>query len=459
MLNTNKYLNIYIILIVFYLNFISILTSNIILPIKQDPYKFFYYYITLYFGSQKTPQSFILDTTSSLISSPCNLCTSCGYHSNEYYNITNPNNEVLSCDDKCTKLSGTCNEKQCGFKYDYYENMYYKGVYVNQNIYFNKNSEKPYELVVGCTLNETNYLIAQEPDGIMGINNDDNSFINMLYKHKIIQNNLFSICLNRSEGYLSLGNTFNKNEMKYIDYEITQEKYYKINIDSLVLNDKNYEINNYAIIDSTATLSAFPEKIFEELVDKIIRICTEDKCGKLIKNKNYGLCANFKDNNEMINMINNWPVIKINFKKNIEYIWRPDNYWINITSDVNYRACFGFESTSENFITLGFSFMRGYNLIFDKENTKIWMEESDCNENQKKSNKTISIITTNLKEGKNKINIIKITTIIIITIIILMVISKLLYNLIIRLNLRRKGFKKLNVKKTKNMKKITMIKK
>ena len=45
----------------------------------------------------------------------------------------------------------------------------------------------------------------------MGLNNDKNSFINRLYKQKIISKNLFSILLNQKKyGYLSLGETNKK---------------------------------------------------------------------------------------------------------------------------------------------------------------------------------------------------------------------------------------------------------
>ena len=215
------------ILILIILNIIKI--RNIILPIKIEPDKLFYYYITLFYGELKIPQTFIIDTTSSITSSPCSLCSTCGYHSNEWYSIHDEENQVLSCNNECRDLSGKCQNNQCSYKYDYYEDAYIKGVYVKENIRFEKNSSESYNLIIGCTLKETNYIIAQNSDGIMGLNNDKNSFINSLYKSKIISNNLFTIYLNQNNsGILSLGEIYTHGnsleQINYVSFFIDKEK-------------------------------------------------------------------------------------------------------------------------------------------------------------------------------------------------------------------------------------------
>ena len=359
-------------------------SNNFLLPINIEKDKLFYYYVTLYFGEEKVPQTFTLDTTSSLISSPCNLCKSCGFHANEYYNITNQENQVLSCNDlNCGKLSGNCEEEKCSYQYNYYEDAYIKGVFVNNEIRFKNDSSESYKMTIGCTLNETNYIIAQESDGIMGLNNDDNSFINRLYKNKIISNNLFSLCLtHENTGYFSLGEIYDKyhlsSKIYYIPFTIDrEEKYYKIGIKSFEIGEKNFDFNGEAIIDSTATLTLFPKNLYESIVNEIINKCTDSLCGKLVKNKNFGLCAVYKNETLMINSVKNWFDILINFKK-LKFIWKAENYWVDISTESNYRACFGFESTDEDIITLGTTFFHGIDVIFDRDNNKIGFVESDC---------------------------------------------------------------------------------
>ena len=369
-----------------------ILIRTIILPIKIKQEKIFYYYTTLYYGEEKAPQDFIIDTTSSLISSPCNLCKDCGYHTNEWFNITNQENQLLNCDNNiCGELSGNCENNQCTYKYDYYEDAFIKGVFVNEKISFD-NSLNLYDITIGCTLNETNYIIAQDSDGIMGLNNDDNSFINRLYKKKIISNNLFTIFLDQNNiGYLSLGEIYKQyhtsENINYIPFSVDEDKYYTIKINSFEINNINIDYSINAIIDTTASLTSFPSDLFNSIVSEFDKKCTEDSCGKLVKNRNFGVCAIFKDREEMISKIKNWLEIKINFI-DFKFEWKPKNYWVDISTEHTARACLGFEETKEKIITLGTTFLHGNDIIFDRENNKIGFAEVNFNMNKFDYNNT-----------------------------------------------------------------------
>ena len=57
-------------------------------PLYGNSTDFMYYYVTMYFGSQRQPQTLIVDTGSSVAAIPCKeLCAhgSCGHHINELY--------------------------------------------------------------------------------------------------------------------------------------------------------------------------------------------------------------------------------------------------------------------------------------------------------------------------------------------------------------------------------------
>ena len=374
---TKKYFIYAFILIIFRI-------KNILLPINIESNKLFYYYTTLYYGKQNIPQTFIIDTTSSIISSPCSLCSTCGYHSNEWFNISDNENEILSCNDYCRDLSGNCENNQCSYKYDYYENAYIKGVYVKENISFEQNSSDSYIITIGCTLNETNYIIAQDSDGIMGLNNDENSFINILYKSKIISNNLFTIYLNQNNsGFLSLGEiNIHKNfydQINYVPFIIDNNNYYTLEVNSLEVNGKIIDCKKIAILDTSASLSSFPEQIYEQIIKEFDEKCHDNTCGKLIKNRNFGVCSIFNNEHEMLSNIKNWLNISINFQQ-YRFEWNPKNYWVNISTEHNFRACLGFESTEEDIITLGTTFFHGYDVIFDRETNEIGFLEINNNE-------------------------------------------------------------------------------
>ena len=134
------------------------------------------------------------------------------------------------------------------------------------------------------------------------------------------------------------------------------------------------------IIDTTATLTSFPKDLYDSIINEFDKKCREDLCGKLVKNRHFGVCGIFSDENEMMSKIKYWLNIKINFKE-YKYDWRPGNYWVNISTEHTYRACLGFESTTEDVITLGTTFMHGYDVIFDRKNSKIGFIDVNSNLN------------------------------------------------------------------------------
>ena len=81
----------------------------------------------------------------------------------------------------------------------------------------------------------------------------------------------------------------------------------------------------------------------------------------------------------MMTKIKHWLKITINFNE-YKYEWDPNNYWVNITSEHTFRACLGFESTKEKVITLGTTFMHGYDVIFNREKNKIGFAKVDPNQ-------------------------------------------------------------------------------
>ena len=66
-----------------------------------------YYYTYLYLGSPPKKQSYILDTGSSITTSPCSLCTTCGKHKNGLYQISN--DQIIKCSNNfCSYVNSKC---------------------------------------------------------------------------------------------------------------------------------------------------------------------------------------------------------------------------------------------------------------------------------------------------------------------------------------------------------------
>ena len=412
--------------------------SKFVLNVKGNSEYLYFYYITLFMGNKKQNQSFIIDTTSSITTSPCSLCESCGDHLNEYY-IINDTSSIINADSKeCNYLPNIFNdtfelnlnyfvEKNCKF-FSEIENEKIYGLYLENSVSFesilsniNNNDniedfiseEDEFQIPIGCSLKETGFLQSSLADGIIGLNNNNKSFVSMLYRNEIIKNNLFSLCLDRDGGYLSLGEIDTKYhicpEIKFIDYNKSKELY-ELDIEKIIIKDIEIQSNYTSILNSASTLSYFPEIIFNNISMAFFAACSEydRQCGKIKRIEGYGICLDFKNNNDSIKAIKYiLPIIKINFKKYI-FNWEPKDYTLNYTYKNKIRICLGID-TEKNLdkIILGTNFMHGHDIIFDRENGKIGFCEASCGRNISEKNERLSNKNKKEEERKKIVNVIK----------------------------------------------------
>ena len=352
-----------------------------------------YYYTTLFLGKNKTSQVYILDTGSSITTSPCDQCISCGNHLNQKYPLENTS-KILSCNDKKCKISSNsrCLNNKCSFQISYAEGSKLSGIYVDQEVFFEKINMEPnitnesYSIPIGCTTKETHLFKTQLADGIMGLNNNQNSFVGMLYKLGIIRKNIFSLCLEHDGGYFSIGKIYDEfhytKDIQYVDLINKNNRNYIINLKYLKIGEDQIDFNNgQAVIDSGTTFTYFPKKKFEEIMNKILDKCKlSKKCGNLQKTTNFGYCVLIKDENELNKIVNEgWGNITFKFD-DYEFIWTPKNYYyVYKPSKKEYNVCLGFDEANRGDVLLGTTFMHGFDVIFDKEKDRIGFVEANCN--------------------------------------------------------------------------------
>ena len=414
--------------------------SKFILNVRGNSDNLYFYYITLFMGNKKENQSFIIDTTSSITTSPCTLCASCGDHLNEYYIINDTSSIIGMNSIECDYLPNVFNDtsefkinkyfekKNCKF-FSELENEKIFGLYLEHSVAFESilsnindeendedyiSEENEFQLPIGCSLKETGFLQSTLSDGVVGLNNNNKSFVSMLYRKELIKNNLFSLCLNREGGYLSLGEIDTKyhicSEVKFIDYNQSKESY-EVETEKIVIKDIEIQTNYTSIINSASTFSYFPEIIFNNISMAFFAACSEydGQCGKLKRIEGYGICSDFKSNNDSIKAIKYiFPLIKINFK-NYEFNWEPKDYSLNFTYKNKFRICFGIDTEKDlDKIILGTNFMHGHDIIFDRENGKIGFCEASCGRNISEKNERLSKKTLIEKEREKIVNNIKI---------------------------------------------------
>lgn len=365
-----------------------------------------YYYTNLYLGNEMKKQTYILDTGSSITTSPCKpYCKKCGTHLNSYHNV-NDKSKIISCNnEKCRIVKSYCgSENRCSFRTSYSEGSSLEGIYINELINFiddKSKSNSGHLAPIGCTTSENHLFFTQKADGIMGLANNENNFVSVMDKVGAIENNIFSLCFAQVGGYFSLGEintTFHREEISFLNME-KNSFFYSLNMNNIYINNKKiskYQKNKFSnIIDSGTTISYFPDEIFDEIVDNVKSICNsfENKngCGKYQYDKDFGPCFLFESTQKMDEAIYQyWPNISF-ILENYKYKWTPDEYIFNDTNTKRIRGCMGFNKQGGRRFTFGSTWMIDHEIIFDRKNGKIGIAESNCDKNKNKSMNYIGI--------------------------------------------------------------------
>ena len=387
------------------------LHSKLLQTVYSESFSKNYYYTTLYVGPNRVKQTYVIDTGSSIMSSPCSPCKDCGQHKYNYYSVPNKKNKNLKCDDKvCKMLPATnCkykkdkeeNKKSCSYDVEANAGDGIKGYYLNNIVYFevDKNLSAPfhrktyrsYALPVGCTTGEYGKYKELNADGIMGVNYNDKSFIDLLYNLKIINRNMFSLCFGLRGGYMSLGEidaTYHRSrKINYVPL-LTSDVYYLIKVKGITVGNNNINNKNStivsksdAIIDTGNTISYFPSYIYKPLIKEFNNHCKEEngQCGKFKFEPEYGYCASFKDRETLFRAIyKHWPNITLNLHQDNTYVWKPINYYYYYLKNDVRKACLGFNSHKSQNIILGTNFIHGHDIIFDRAKKLLGFVPADC---------------------------------------------------------------------------------
>ena len=384
--------------------------SKLLQTVYSDSFSKNYYYTTLYVGDNKVKQTYVIDTASSIMSSPCSPCAECGKHKSPYYFDLNHRHKPIKCNSKICKLtpSNTCSKKEsklfsgksCAFKVGRAHGDGISGYYMRDIVYmetdkrvenpaFHRKKYRSYALPVGCTTYESGKYKELTTDGIMGMSNNPKSFMSILYNLKIVNRNIFSLCFGLRGGYMSLGEvdkTFHKS--KNIEYVplLTSSIDYLVKLTSFKVGDDSeksiIKVPLIASIDTGNTISYFPSIVYKRIINNFKAFCKEQKgqCGNFTYDDEIGYCASFKDRESLFKAIYQyWPNITLQLGES-EYKWKPINYYyyhLNISKNMR-KACLGFDYHKSSRIILGANFIHGHDIIFDRQGKRLGFVPADC---------------------------------------------------------------------------------
>ena len=360
-------------------------STSMIQSIYTDSVSNNYYYTILYIGRNLIRQAYLIDTDIDTLSSPCMSCFFCNRNKTNYYLYPIKKIKRIKCDseicsnilpsigcpnpykskqyDRCNFLSTKSNgDAMRG--YFLKELVYFEDIRAQYNLSDNKKAE------FGKYKNIT-------VDGIMGLNNKKRSFVDILYKLKIIRRNLFSICLGHLGGYLALGGEmkdFRKGDnINYINL-IKSDNSYLVKPTAIKLTylTKN-KIKVLGIIDSSTPITYFPNDLFAYIIgdfrNYFVNFRGKNKFKRFYYNEDYGVCTKFRNRKKMKTRIKLWPNIDIYFSKT-KFRWKPNNYYYQVNQTT---ACLGINKHNLSHIIFGSNFMKEHDFIFDRRKKKNWI--------------------------------------------------------------------------------------
>lgn len=116
-----------------------------------------YFYANVYVGSNRQPQSLIIDTGSGIAAFPCdNYCESCGKHINEYFGLDLSTSKHIP---SCKKESCECFDgNKCSFHQGYGEGSSYSGFITTDKVHFGEAYHAEldaFNFTFGCVTKET----------------------------------------------------------------------------------------------------------------------------------------------------------------------------------------------------------------------------------------------------------------------------------------------------------------
>ena len=352
----------------------------------------------------------IVDTGSALIALPCEGCSECGTHTHAHYSSRrydarlSTTGNVLSCGDsacvghRCADGADDVHASQCAYANSYTEGSSIRGHMVAESFWFataaspgappNRISARA---TFGCQTFESGLFRTQVADGIVGFTRTSvargaSPTLFDSLRAATGAPDVFSICLSRSVGAMVLGGRLSPDTQSHIEnlfgwipvrgsdnYDV---ELVDVTIDGASIATPSSAYEGITIVDTGTTFMYLPPAVYARVRDHWIAHCPWGTCSTRTVHGDYPDDYCYAATAAEIDAFSPYALVfAAAASSRVTVTLNPSQYAYELHGGV---WCLGIFDGEGQGAVIGGASMRDYEVIFDREHSRIGFVPSDC---------------------------------------------------------------------------------
>ncbi|KAF8115770.1 hypothetical protein N665_0025s0220 [Sinapis alba] len=334
-----------------------------------------------------------LDSGSDLLWIPCN-CVQCAPLASTYYNSLatkdlneyNPSTSSTSkgfpCSHKLCESAPSCEspKEQCPYTVNYASvNTSSSGLLVEDILHLaystNASSSVKARVVVGCGKKQSGeYLKGTAPDGLMGLGPGEISVPSFLSKAGLMRDS-FSMCFDvEDSGRIYFGDMgpSTQQSTRFLPFH-NEFVAYIVGVEACCIGNSCLKETSFkTLIDSGQSFTSLPEEIYRQVaveIDSHINATV-----KKIEGGPWDYCYEASVEPKV-------PAIKLKFSSNNTFVIHKPLFVLQRSQGL-VLFCLPISASEGVIGVIGQNYMRGYRIVFDRENMKLGWSPSKCQEDK-----------------------------------------------------------------------------
>ncbi|MED6158254.1 hypothetical protein PIB30_031093 [Stylosanthes scabra] len=353
------------------------------------------HYTWIDIGTPSTSFLVALDAGSDLLWVPCD-CIQCAPLSASYYaNLDRDLNEYspsrsrsskpLSCSHQFCDSGSNCksSKQECPYTVNYVSvNTSSSGLLVEDILHLQSggggsaggsNTSVQAPVVFGCGMKQSGgYLDGVAPDGVLGLGPGKNSVPSILAKSGLIRDS-FSLCLSDDSGRIFFGDQGSSIQQQSTAFLPLDGIYstYIIGVETCCVGNSCLKMTSFkAQVDSGTSFTFLPGHVYESIAEEFDKKVNASRV--TFKGSFWEYC--YASNSQDLPKV---PNVTFMFQQNNSFVVYNPVFLVNDSQRI-IGFCLAIERVEGDVGTIGQNFMKGYRLVFDRENKKLAWSRSNC---------------------------------------------------------------------------------